>query len=268
MLELGRALHALGSASYRVEDAMDACCRRFGLRGSFFATPTAIFAAIGPEGAKPETSLLRVRPGEHDLGKLAALYDVRDAVMQGKVDAAEGLRRLAEVMTGPPTQSAWRRIPAWSVSSAAAALFLGGGAAEMVVACLTGLVVAIVAALLDRRRHLGRVTEPTCCALAAFAIQAAGARIHLDTSTAVVASIVPLLPGLTFTTALAELAVQHLAAGSARLLGSVAVLLTMAVGIGIGTHVGVVAFGDRPEHRKSTRLNSSHSSVSRMPSSA
>ncbi len=247
VLELGRALHALGSASYRVEDAMDACSRRFGLRGSFFATPTAIFAAIGPEGSKPETTLLRVRPGDHDLGKLAALYDVRDAVMQGRIEAQEGLLRLAAVMNGPPTQSALRRIPAWAVSSAAAALFLGGGAAEIVVASLTGLVVAIVAALLDLRRHLGRVTEPVACALAAFLVQAAGAKMHLDTSTAIVASIVPLLPGLTFTTALAELAVQHLASGSARLLGSVAVLITMAVGIGLGTHVGAVMFGDLPD---------------------
>jgi uncharacterized membrane protein YjjB (DUF3815 family) len=71
--------------------------------------------------------------------------------------------------------------------------------------------------------------------------------MQLDTSTAIVASIVPLLPGLAFTTALAELAVQHLAAGSARLLGSIAVLITMAVGIGLGTHVGAVLFGDLPD---------------------
>ena len=37
-------MHALGSPSYRVEDTMAACCRALGLEGSFFSTPTAIFA--------------------------------------------------------------------------------------------------------------------------------------------------------------------------------------------------------------------------------
>ncbi|MBL8750671.1 MAG: threonine/serine exporter family protein, partial [Planctomycetes bacterium] len=36
VLELGRAMHALGSPSYRVEDTMDACSRALGLEGAFF----------------------------------------------------------------------------------------------------------------------------------------------------------------------------------------------------------------------------------------
>ncbi|MSR38662.1 MAG: threonine/serine exporter family protein [Planctomycetes bacterium] len=244
VIELGRAMHALGSASYRVEDSMDACCRRFGLSGSFFATPTAIFAAIGPIGAKADTTLLRVRPGQHDLGKLTALYAVRDAVVLRGLDADEGRLRVAAIINGPPTQPWIRRIPAWAIGSAAAAIFLGGGFSECWVAAVTGLIVAVLGLLMDRRAHLGRIFEPVACALAAFLVHFAGHFVPLDSGTAIIASIVPLLPGLTFTTALAELAMQHLAAGSARLLGAIAVLVTMTVGIGLGGRLGAVVFGE------------------------
>ncbi len=56
-------MHMLGSPSYRIEDTMDACSRALGLEGSFFSTPTAIFAALGEKGSEPKTSLLRVVPG-------------------------------------------------------------------------------------------------------------------------------------------------------------------------------------------------------------
>jgi uncharacterized membrane protein YjjB (DUF3815 family) len=55
-----------------------------------------------------------------------------------------------------------------------------------------------------------------------------------------------LLPGLSFTTALAELAIRHLAAGSARLMGTLAVFVTTAIGIGIGDRAAVLLVGSAP----------------------
>jgi len=103
---------------------------------------------------------------------------------------------------------------------------------------------SLAAARLPRFR---RVFEPSACAAAVFAAYACARLFGSDPGIASLASIVPLLPGLTFTTALAELAMRHLAAGSARLLGTLALLLTMAVGVGIGVRLGQLAFGPGPE---------------------
>src|SRR5690606_3633141 len=94
---------------------------------------------------------------------------------------------------------------------------------------------------------LGDVQAPLACALVAFLVSAAAVfwpPVHAAIAT--VAAIVVLLPGLSFTTALAELATRHLAAGSARLLGTLAVLLTMAIGIGIGDRCALLLFGPAP----------------------
>lgn len=234
VLEIGRAMHALGSPSYRVEDTMDAACRAFGLEGAFFSTPTAIFAALGTKGSEPKTSLLRVVPGEHDLGRLAELYRIRDSVVRGHVPLTDGLQRIRDVLERPRRGRRWLDPLACAFAGAGASVLLGGGVDEVIVAAGAGLVVGLLRMLSRLRVGLGEVQAPLACAAVAFLVHLVAAEWPLDTTVTTVAAIVVLLPGLSFTTALAELAVQHLAAGSARLMGTLAVLLTMGVGVGIG----------------------------------
>ncbi|MBL8753917.1 MAG: threonine/serine exporter family protein [Planctomycetes bacterium] len=235
VLEIGRAMHALGSPSYRVEDAMDACCRAFGLQGSFFSTPTAIFAAMGQVGEEPRTTLLRVVPGDHDLGRLSALYGIRDDVLSGRRSPTEGLERVRAILHMPPRRQPLVDVLAYGLSGAAVAVLFSGGVAEVGLAGAAGLLSGTIAAVSRLRPGLGDVQTPLACALVAFLVHlVAGSGIAIDPLTTTVAAIVVFLPGLSFTTALAELSMRHLAAGSARLLGTVAVLLTMAIGVGIG----------------------------------
>jgi len=244
VLEIGRAMHMLGSPSYRIEDTMDACSRALGLEGSFFSTPTAIFAAIGPVGTEPRTMLLRVAPGDHDLGRLAELYAVRDLVVQRRIPPEQGLERVRAVLTAPAQQRPWADPLAHALAGAGAAVLFRGSAMEVAFAGLAGLLVGGIARLGHLRPGLGDVQAPLACALVAFLVHM-GARfgLQLDPTLTTVAAIVVLLPGLSFTTALAELAMRHLSSGSARLLGTLAVLLTMVVGVGIGDRLAELAFG-------------------------
>ena len=123
VLELGRAMHALGSPAYRVEDTMVACSRSFGMDGNFFATPTAIFLAIGEPGEEVKTTLLRVRPGDHDLGRLAALYAIRDAVVSGEMTPEVGRDEVRAVLA-PRKDRPW---VASSLSRRHAAAVVGAG---------------------------------------------------------------------------------------------------------------------------------------------
>lgn len=244
VLELGNALHALGSPSYRVEDAMDACARALSLQGGFFATPTAIFASLAPApGAEPQTVLMRVRPGQQDLGKLTLLYAVRDEVVQGRITAAEGLERLGHVLRSPPTWRPAVQVPNFALASATASVFLGGGPGEFAVAGAVGCCIGAANWVLAARPRMHLVFEPGACALAGLLVHAAAAWFDVQPAITLLASIIALLPGLAFTTALSELSMRHLAAGSARFLGAIAVLLTMVIGVGIGSRTGLLLFG-------------------------
>jgi len=237
-------MHALGSPSYRVEDTMAACARALGLHGSFFSTPTAIFASLGRIGTEPKTHLLRVAPGEHDLARLAELYAIRDDVVRAMTTPERGLRRVREVLQGPHQTQRGAELAAHVAAGGGAAVLFGGSGTEVLVAGGAGLAVGLLGLVSRLRPGLSDVQAPLACAVVAFAVHllaAAGLAIQLPVAT--IAAIVVLLPGLSFTTALAELAMHHLAAGSARLLGTVAVLLTMAVGVGIGDRAAELLVG-------------------------
>jgi uncharacterized membrane protein YjjP (DUF1212 family) len=247
VIELGRAMHALGSPAYRVEDTMDACCRALALEGSFFATPTAIFCAIGEIGSTPHTTLLRVTPGDHDLGRLCELYAIRDRVVRGELLPDQGRDEVRRVMSQPRGARAFADLCAHVLVGGGTAVLLGGGFREAVVAMLAGIAVALIGLVARRRPSLGDVQAALACGVVAFLAGCAAALwppVHAPIAT--VAAIVVLLPGLSFTTALAELAMRHLAAGSARLLGTLAVLLTMAIGVGIGDRCAVLLCGKAP----------------------
>jgi len=235
VLELGRAMHALGSPSYRVEDAMVACCRALGLEGSFFSTPTAIFAALGEPGSEPKATLLRVVPGDHDLGRLAELNAIRDAVVRGEATPGQGTVRVRVVLGRSPRLSPAVDAVAHALAGGGAGVLLGGGQLEAVVGAAAGLVVGLMSLLARLRAGLGDVLPPLSCAVVAFLVHlVAAAGLALNEAITTIAGIIVLLPGLSLTTALAELSMRHLSAGSARLLGTLALLLTMGVGVGIG----------------------------------
>nr|MDQ6926082.1 threonine/serine exporter family protein [Candidatus Eremiobacteraeota bacterium] len=68
----------------------------------------------------------------------------------------------------------------------------------------------------------------------------------LSVPVATLAGLIVLIPGLTLTAALSELASQHLASGTARLSGALMTFLGIAFGVALGNHVAVAALGLPP----------------------
>jgi uncharacterized membrane protein YjjB (DUF3815 family) len=80
--------------------------------------------------------------------------------------------------------------------------------------------------------------------VATFIATAFAARVTpVSTSLTVLAGLIVLIPGLTLTTAMTELATRHLSSGTARLSGAFVVFLTMVFGVAVGGKLGQLAFG-------------------------
>lgn len=244
VLRLVRALHGYGESAQRVEDVVEAMAERLALRGAqVFSTPTSIMASFGPLG-RQRTHMLRVRPGEVNLGKLADVEQVAIDVARGRRTPAEGGAEIERVAAAPPRYGAALTILAFGLSSGAACQFLGGGVNEVPVATLLGLGIGFFMQFAAGIPRLGGVSEP----LAAFFVSlcAVGlARVFgpLSVLVATVAGLIVLIPGLTFTTALSELVTRHLSSGTARLSGAVVSFLAIAFGVALGNRVGAALFG-------------------------
>jgi len=242
VLRLGRALHALGYSSHRIEELLADTTTRLGLEGQFFTTPTSIFAAFGPQ-EQQRTFLVRVEPGDLHLERLGRVQEIADDVLGGRRSAREGLAALDALDREPPRWGLGVTTLAFGVAGGSAACLLGGGAAEMAaaggLAMLTGWVAA--ARLLPpaaRPFH-----EPFAAFVVSLVVSALATRVPLSTYLATLGGLIVLLPGLTLSAAMSELNAQHLVSGTARLTGAIMRFLVLTFGVALGARVAQMAFG-------------------------
>ena len=245
ILRLGRALHIYGLSADALEQALLAMSQRLGLEANFFTTPTAIFAAFGPS-ERQHTHLIRVFPSDVNLGKLARLDAVSRDVENGRIRAIEGSAQIDAIIALPTSPGPVVRVLGYGVASAAVCRILGGGLNEVMVAGLAGLLTGAISLASKRLPQASHVFE----LVAAFAVSlvvtcfAAISDLRLSIPTATLGGVIVLLPGLTVTVAMTELARRHLAAGTARLSGAFLVFVAIIFGVAVGAEVAEALVGE------------------------
>jgi uncharacterized membrane protein YjjP (DUF1212 family) len=240
LIALGRALHENGIPAHRLEDTLGEAAARLGLRAEFFSTPTSLISAFGEPGNQ-QTALSRVTPGELRLDRIVALDEVVDALWRHEIPVEEAHSRLRNIASTSSPYGPWLTVAALAVASGAAARFFGAGLAEVLVSTVVGLMIGGLGAVAQRSVTVGRVYEFAAAMTATLLALVAGALWPpLAVAPVVVSSIIVLLPGLTLTLALNELATGHLVSGTARLTGSLMTLLKLGLGVGLGQQLATV----------------------------
>ncbi|HXE57782.1 MAG TPA: threonine/serine exporter family protein [Gemmatimonadales bacterium] len=237
VLLLGRALHTYGYAAHALEEVLGGAAARLGLRGQFFSTPTSIFASFGPQDHQ-RTYLIRVEPGDVDLGKLAELDAVTTRVLRGELSVAEGAQRIELIAGARPRYGPVATTIAFGLASAAASRFLGGGLREIAVASLIGFTTGFLALWAARFAPLARVFEPVAALTASAAASTLGVLVGgFSVYNATLAGLIVLVPGLSLTVAMTELSTRHLVSGTSRLSGAFALFLAIAFGVALGARL-------------------------------
>jgi uncharacterized membrane protein YjjP (DUF1212 family) len=184
-------------------------------------------------------ALLRVEPADVDLGRLADLDGLVRDVAEGRRPLDEADAELRRLLARPPRWPMPHQLVAGFASSCGAAVLFGGGGLDVALAGVLGLGVTAWGLLATRWPKLDGPML-VGCGFGAMAVARAASLVRPDVHPLVVAlsALILLLPGLTFTVAVMELASRHLASGTARL-GAAAVTL-LQLGLGIGAARGVV----------------------------
>lgn len=200
-----------------------------------FAVPTGLFIGLRtPEGQASLTTMVRVREWTNDLERMWALDEVMNEVANRTLTIPEARVRIRELLHRPPAWSKPLELLAAAASSAGAAISFGGSLTEGLLAGLGGLVLR--ALMFSMRQQPGvRVLENF---IGGFVAALFGWISTLQwpghsREVLVLSIIIPLLPGLTLTTGLAELTYRNLVAGTARLMHAAVTLLSLVFGIAV-----------------------------------
>jgi uncharacterized membrane protein YjjP (DUF1212 family) len=245
LLTLARALHTSGTPAPTLEDLLGDVSRRLGLEAHFFSTPTSLHAAIGPL-LDQRTFLLRVEPGLVNLGAMRELHSLAQAVGRGTLSPAAGSARIAE-MAATPQRYRWHaRVAAMAVVSATGAVFLKGGPREALVAAAAGVAIGLIGLAFSRLRRPDTQELVSAFAATAVVLGAVSLGFPVALPTALLAGIIVLLPGLSVTVAMSELASRHLASGTARLASSLTTLVMLALGVALATVIVTEAWAPPP----------------------
>jgi uncharacterized membrane protein YjjP (DUF1212 family) len=244
VLGFARVGHDAGYPTAELEERVLALSEAVGLgEAQISATPTVVDVSIGSL-ATQRSYTLRVRPATVDLDAIARLDDLVDEVSDGRLDPGAALVRLEDVHARPLRRPRLLMVCGYALAGAALAPVIGGGVREAIAAAVVGLVVG---AILMSTRSLVR-TEPIVVPIAAvaagfgaYAIAQLGLAISPDL--VALAALVTLLPGMTLTIGMRELATEHLQSGVANTASALVQLLGLVLGVEIGRSIAVNWFG-------------------------
>lgn len=236
-LHLARGLLSYGMPAFRVEDSLERVADALDLEIDVFCTPTALIVTLA-RGQEARTRVLRVTPGDTDLEKLSALYELVGRVERRELSPADAAQRLDTILRRVPRYGPLASAFAYALVSAVTATLLGGGGYDIPFAGLLGLLVGVLEAFAKRTPTLARLMPSLGSFVVSFgatfiAVQGFAVR----PSVLLLAATLVLLPGLTLTTALVELATAHLVAGTSRLMAAVVTFLQLGFGVAFGRHV-------------------------------
>lgn len=236
VVKVGKALHGYGAPAHQLEASLTMLAEKLGIEGRFYSTPTAILAGFGP-AHEGRTSLVRVEPGETNLGKMAQLNGLMGAIARGEVEPRAGCEHVEAIAAAPVPYPAWLSAVCCGLTSSAAAVFFGAREKEIAVALAIGILVGAMLMAAERISVLGRllgvVAGAMAASLASLVTLWLGPIAIFPTA---LAGLVILLPGLAFTTAMTELATLNLASGTARFAGACVQLLGLGLGLGFGEY--------------------------------
>ncbi len=232
LVRLGRLLLSYGCPTHRLEACLRLAAECHGYRAEVLGVPTGVWISLDDGRGAPQVRLVRVDGWTVDLGRLAARDAVVNRVSDGQLTVAQAEAALDAIEAEPLRYGPIAHLAAGALASASAAAFFGGGVTTVAIALLLGLCAMGLGMQMGRHARTRLLTD---FAIGALAGAGAWLAATIDPTTLrrplVLAGVIGAVPGLTLTSALAELAAKNLVSGTARLMEAGMTLLSLIFGL-------------------------------------
>ncbi|WDE06550.1 threonine/serine exporter family protein [Thalassomonas viridans] len=253
LIRLGKALHKFGTPAYRLEAHLQNVAGFLEMQASFIITPTALtFVLSHDEDSQEYNHVVRVKPGELDLGALARTDELVDELSSGQRSLSEAISRLDEIAEKPSPYGTFLTFLAFGASSGAFAMLMHTSWNDVFWSTWLGFVVFGFVKWSERSRRVTEMLEPLSAiitAMLASAITLIDPGINMPL--VILSSIIVFIPGLALTLGLSELAARHLISGTARIMDAIMSLFKLYFGAVLGMALGNLFWGTadfvRPE---------------------
>ena len=251
---LGLALHKYGLAAHNLERVISNVADSLGLYTEVFSTPNILLLCSKCVKTTEASQVVRrVTPGNINLELLEKIDHIGDMVIAGEVALADVTLELEQILQEKPLYSRLLRSFAHSFIAFTISIFFGASVLGIILSSSGGFIVGVICAYLTKIFKISRFLEFIVAFIISFLSHSLFHFIpHFNTNLVNISSIIFLVPGVSLTIALAELANENLVSGTARFMGAMMNLFKLVFGLVIGTYAAEFLLGLSPTYTSVT----------------
>lgn len=231
--EAGRIMLANGAEVFRTEDTLDRIARHYGITdGDFFVLTNGILSSINDKEGNSSSRVKFIPSNKPCLMKVIAINQLSREICEGKYSLEEvkdELERIDHINEEPGILL----IFAQAVASGAFTLLYNGSYLDGLMAMTAGLFLGVFAYLLSKAKSSRVIINVFGAALVStLCIIFHHYGLCSNMNAMIAGSIIPLIPGVSFINGIRDIAKGDYLSGMVRLLDSLFVFLSIAVGVG------------------------------------
>ena len=229
-LDIGEGILKSGGEISRVEDTVDRICRAYGaIHVEVFAIPSVIIASVRMEDGEYSSQTRRVHGSENNLSRVEMFNGISHRICE-ELPPLETVDEMIREQKKNRSMHFAIVFLGYMLASGSFAVFFGGGARDGIVGAFIGAILALL-----ERTSLGRINQLAKTALESFV---GGAMAHLsiilgigqNVDAIMIGTVMLLVPGVAFGTALRDLLYGDFLAGSLKMVQVVLIALMIAFG--------------------------------------
>ena len=240
--QAGEIMLVSGAEIYRVEDTVARILRASGASGAEVAVmATGIFITLTSGEGEPLSVVRRVRGRSTNMNRICRVNDVSRNFCTGILSVEEAKDALQEI--GRELQYSRKlRILGYTVTPAAFAVIFDGGILEIAAAAMVGMVMALFEILINRVKlndFCSTAAEAFLAGILSLVLRAVLLpACSLNADAVIISALMPIVPGVIFTSAIRDTLNGDYASGIARILEAIVVALAVASGVGAAMMLG------------------------------
>lgn len=224
-----------GAETYRVEDTITRILEVHKFKTiDTFVIPTGIMVTINDDSFSMVTKVVRVKNRSTRLDRIESLNQLSRDYVEGKLDVHEAQAKLDALKKAPSYYSSKLIILCIGISCGFFSVMFNGGILEFILSFFIGMAIGFLKSLLTDKSIVNFFVLFLCALVIGFAASICSfifkTAIHQEPI--VIGCIMPLLPGVAFTTAVRDAIGDELISGIARAVEALLVAVALAAGVG------------------------------------
>lgn len=241
LTDFGLALHKHGLAAHNLESVMTNIARAMHIKIDVFSTPTLLLLSLEDESGNRCQIAKRLKPGDVNLDRLSLLDELGDKLIAQEIDLESAHRRLNAINRKKSNYPLYLKTLSYGIVSLAVSIIFSANYLEIMASFTGGLIVGLISNYLVKIFKTERFLEFLLAFCIAFLshiafslISKLNPELSFNSNLVNISALIYLVPGVSLTVSMTELATENLVSGTARLMGAIMVLLKLVFGLIMG----------------------------------